>query len=108
MARSARRYDLFLPIAYNDGRPIEDEKFDALEQILLLHFRGFTFQRREFPMKGVWQGKTRLYYDPVVMIIILDVRRGGSSAFVTRLKAHLLEQFDQEDILITETPQRVF
>lgn len=28
MAKAARRYDLYLPLTYNDGRPIEDEMFD--------------------------------------------------------------------------------
>jgi len=108
MAKAARRYDIFLPITYNDGTPIEDAKFDGLEQELLTRYRGVTFLRREFPLKGVWQGNMRLYYDSIILITILDFRRGGSPAYIKRLKSQLLDQFAQEEILITETPQRVF
>jgi hypothetical protein len=34
MPRAARRYDLYLPLTFNDGRPIPDEHFDAVERRL--------------------------------------------------------------------------
>jgi hypothetical protein len=54
MARSARRYDFYLPLTYNDGSPIPDEKYDALERRLVAHFGGLTAQQRDFPFKGIW------------------------------------------------------
>jgi hypothetical protein len=57
MARSARRYDLFLPLTYNDGRQVEDAKFDAVERRLLAQFGGLTAQQRAFPLQGIWQGR---------------------------------------------------
>ncbi len=107
MARSARRYDLYLPLTYNDGRPVEDEKFDAVERRLLVQFGGLTAQQRDFPLRGIWQGETRLYFDQVILMTVLDFRRQGSNGFLKQLKADLLQQFAQVEILITESSLRV-
>jgi len=107
MPRSARRYDLYLPLTYNDGRPIEDENFDAVERRLLAQFGGLTVQQRDFPLRGIWQGETRLYFDQVILMTVLDFRRQGSTRFLKQLKTDLLEQFAQLEILLTESPLRV-
>jgi hypothetical protein len=107
MARSARRYDLYLPLTDNLGRPIADRVFDDLERRLLAQFGGLTTQQRDFPLRGIWQGGTRLYHDQVVIMTALDFRRQGSTRFVAQLKQGLLRDFHQLEILITEQPLRV-
>jgi hypothetical protein len=107
MARSARRYDLYLPLAFNDGRAIPAEQFEGVERKLLDRFGGVTSQQREFPMRGIWQGGTQLYFDQVIVMTVLDFRRGGSTRFIAGLKRELLHTFDQLEILITESAMRV-
>ncbi len=107
MPRSARRYDLYLPLADNNGKPIAEYIFDALERRLVAQFRGLTSQERQFPLRGVWQGETRLYYDQVIILTVLDFRRQGSARFIAQLKEDLLHEFDQLEILITEQSLRV-
>ena len=107
MARAARRYDLYLPLTDNAGRPITDATFDALERRLLDRFGGLTTQQREFPLRGIWQGGSRLYLDQVIIMTVLDFRRRGSARFIAELKQSLLTEFDQLEILITEQPLRV-
>src|SRR5262249_49351129 len=107
MPRSARRYDLYLPLTYNDGRLVKDEKFEATERRLLAQFGGLTAQQRDFPLRGIWQGATRLYFDQVIIMTVLDFRRQGSTRFFKSLKAELLQEFDQLEILITESALRV-
>src|SRR5437764_8061567 len=108
MAKSARRYDLYLPLTYNDGRLIEDDKFDAVERRLLAQFDGLTAQQRDFPLRGIWQGETRLYFDQVILMTVLDFRPRGSGRFLRQFKTFLLREFDQLEILITESPLRVY
>ena len=107
MARSARRYDVFLPLTYNDGRPIEDAKFDRVEHHLLERFSGLTTQQREFPLRGIWEGESRVYMDQVILMTALDFRPRGSDRFLKDLKASLLREFRQVEILITETALRI-
>ena len=72
MARSARRYDIYLPLTYNDGSPVEDEKFDDMERRLIERFNGLTSQQRDFPLRGIWQGEAHLYFDQVITMTVLD------------------------------------
>jgi hypothetical protein len=53
MSRSARRYDLYLPVADNNGRPLADAVFDSVELRLLARFGGLTSQQRDFPLRGI-------------------------------------------------------
>lgn len=108
MPKTARRYDLYLPLADNMGRPIGLEKFDAVERNLLDRFGGLTALQREFPLKGVWQGDTRLYFDQVVIMTVLDFRSRGSGRYFSQLKKRLLLEFQQLEILITESTLQVY
>ena len=108
IARSARRYDLYLPLTDNSGQPIVDRMFDAVERRLVTRFGGLTTQQREFPLRGIWQGGTRLYLDQVIVMTVLDFRQQGSGRFIATLKRDLLQDFDQLEILITEQSLRVY
>jgi hypothetical protein len=107
MAKTARRYDIYLPLAFNDGSPVFNDQFDGVERRLLDRFGGVTSQQRDFPLKGIWQGETQLYFDQVIVMTALDFRRGGSTRFIADLKRDLLREFDQLEILITESTLRV-
>jgi hypothetical protein len=107
MARSARRYDLYLPVTDNDGRPIPDDVFKDFHRRLLDRFGGLTAQQRQFPLQGIWQGGSRVYLDQVIIMTVLDFRRQGSTRFIGQLKRDLLREFDQLEILITEQSLRV-
>jgi hypothetical protein len=107
MPRAARRYDLYLPLTDNDGRPFADELFRDVQRRLLARFRGLTALQRNFPLQGIWQGETRLYLDLVIIMTVLDFRRQGSTRFFAQLKQALLREFEQLEILITEQPLRV-
>jgi hypothetical protein len=98
---------LFLPLTDNSGRPFPDALFDRVERGLVAHFGGLTTQQREFPLRGIWQGASRLYLDQVIVMTVLDFRRQGSSRFIAGLKQELLEEFDQLEILITEQSLKV-
>jgi hypothetical protein len=98
---------LYLPLTDNQGHPIADALFDAVERRLLARFGGLTAQQRDFPLRGIWQGATRLYLDQVIIMTVLDFRRQGSTRFIARLKQALLREFDQLEILITEQSLRV-
>ena len=48
-----KEYDIFLPLLYNDGNPIEGRKFQQLQSELLDQFGGLTY----FPQasQGFWK-----------------------------------------------------
>jgi hypothetical protein len=107
MARLARRYDIYLPLTDNEGALFPDRHYRAVEERLMARFGGYTSQQREFPFRGVWQQGSQVYEDQVIVLTALDFHRGGSSRFIAQLKDELLVEFEQLEILITETALHV-
>jgi hypothetical protein len=95
-----KEYDIFLPLRYNDGTPIELVKFRNLQGLLLSNFAGLTF----FPQanQGFWKLGDVTYRDEIVIFRVLasDARRARS--FLRKLKEDLKAGFAQEEILIVE------
>ena len=48
-----KEYDIFIPLYYNDGSPIEAVKFQDLQSRLLKRFAGLTYFPQ--PNKGFWK-----------------------------------------------------
>ena len=95
-----REYDIFVPLLYNDGTPIEPGKFQRLQTQLLQHFNGLTF----FPQsnEGFWRMGNVTYRDEIVIYRVLATRPRIARKFLARLKEDLRKSFRQEEILIVE------
>jgi hypothetical protein len=104
MARPIRSIEIFLPLDYNDGRPIPESKYVSLQEELLARFGGVTSVQRQFPLQGVWQSESVVYHDRVVVLSVMDFRQEAqleSLRYLERLKGRLKKKFDQLEILIT-------
>lgn len=104
MARPIRSIEIYLPLDYNDGRPIPESKYLALQQELPRRFGGVTSVQRQFPLQGIWQSGAALYHDRVVVMSVMDVRVGTQIEclrYLERLKNRLKKRFDQLEILVT-------
>jgi hypothetical protein len=98
-----RSIDVYLPLEYNDGAPIEKAKFASLQDELLDRFGGITMTQRQFPLQGIWKSEASVFQDRVVVHTVLDF---GSKEFETlrylqSLKKRLKKGFGQLEILIT-------
>jgi hypothetical protein len=76
MARPIRGIEVFLPLDYNDGRPIPASKFTAVQEELLARFGGVTSMQRQFPLQGIWKSGDDIYHDRVVVFSVMDFRAG--------------------------------
>ena len=50
--RPIRSIEIYLPLDYNDGRPIAESEFVALQDELLTRFGGATSTQRQVPLQG--------------------------------------------------------
>ena len=104
MPRPIKAIDIYLPLDYNDSRPIEAAKFIPLEDELLTRFGGVTSTQRLFPLRGLWQSGTQVFQDRVVIFSAMDFGTQTEFAcvrYLERLKVRLKKKFEQLDILIT-------
>jgi hypothetical protein len=63
-----KEYDIFIPLRYNDGNPIEARKFQQLQLDLLAQFGGLTY----FPQanQGYWKLGDVTYRDEIVIYVL--------------------------------------
>lgn len=95
-----KEYDIFIPLTYNDGTPIESRKLVRLRERLLEEFGGLTFfpQRNE----GLWNLGNVTYRDEIVIYRVFATKVRAARRFLTALKADLKKDLQQEEILIVE------
>ena len=104
MPRPVRRVEIYLPLEYNDGRPISDSKYLGLQKELRSRFGGVTSTQRQFPLQGAWHSGTDVYEERVVVFTMMDFRDEDEREilrYLERLKKRLKKKFDQLEILIT-------
>jgi hypothetical protein len=98
--RNASEYDVYIPLTYNDGTPVEPEKIADLKGRLKDRFGGLTFfpQRNE----GLWKVGNVTFRDEIVICRIHAEDVQTSRAYFLQLKEEMKALFRQQDILIVE------
>jgi hypothetical protein len=100
-----KEYELYVPLAYNDGSPVEPRKIDWIGERLLERFGGCTFfpQRNE----GMWRMGSVTFRDEIVIFRVLTDKVRLARRFFRALKTELKEELHQEEILIVEKDAEV-
>jgi hypothetical protein len=103
LTKRLRRYEILLPLSYNDGAEIEAEKFDATISALRDQFGGVTLDPG--PKRGSWLDAGTVYED-VLLRITVDVQEDGdafqrSLDYFVAYKESLKERFQQIEVWIT-------
>jgi hypothetical protein len=95
-----KEYDIFVPLCFNDGTPVEAQKFQTLQEELLDQFGGLTFFPQ--PNKGFWRMGGVTYRDEIVIYRVIGLASQEARPFLADLKQRLKADFGQEEILIVE------
>jgi hypothetical protein len=82
-----KEYDLYVPLYYNDGRPIEAKKFQDLQEALVTQFRGLTFFPQ--PNKGFWKMAEVTYRDEIVVYRVIAADASQARRFLSSFKERL-------------------
>lgn len=93
------RFELLLPLYYNDGRPIEEEKFLVTDEELIERFDATSTDT--VTVSGRWLYKGTLYADKLVRIRVDTEDDEGVRQFILQFKETLKARFEQFDIYIT-------
>ncbi len=95
-----KEYDIFIPLFYNDGTPIESAKFQEVQSRLLERFEGLTYIPQ--PNQGFWKLGNVTYRDEIVIYRVISQDPVISRDFLANLKERLKREFQQHEILIIE------
>ena len=105
-SRSVRitRFEILLPLNYNNGAEIEPEKFDVTAEELSERFGGIT--QDTIRITGTWKYGGARYRDNLMRIRI-DSNDRTAEGFLLAYKEHLKERFRQIDVWITAHEIRI-
>ncbi len=95
-----KEYDIFIPLQYNDGSPIDGARLTDLQVRLLEYFNGVTF----FPQvnEGLWRMGDVTYRDQIVIYRVVTSKERAARKFLKQLKEELKRTLRQEEIFIIE------
>jgi hypothetical protein len=96
-----REYKIYLPLKYNDGKPIESRKITAIWDELADKFGGVTVSSLSAPYQGRWKYGGVEFIDDIVTVEIVAGDDFQTKKFFQDLKARLKRDLRQIDILIT-------
>ncbi|MBI1928207.1 hypothetical protein HYR99_28675 [Candidatus Poribacteria bacterium] len=105
MPKAAKRYEVYLPLKYNDGRKIEARKLKQTEKELYERFKGITAVRQENYLRGLWQEEEQFFVDEVIILYVVDLAATTSQEgeqWFEKSKAKWKRRFQQREIFILQ------
>ena len=95
------KFEIYLPLKYNDGTDIETEKLKEIQQQLIAVFGALTLSSLAAPLQGKWRYGGVEYVDDIIRIDIIAREEWDSIQFFKNFKRRLKRNLRQLDILIT-------
>ncbi len=103
MTNGSIKVEILIPLSYNDGSEIEDEKFVFIHDELIRQFGGYS--QLSIPLEGFWQNQNgRLFRDRHKYIWVICDNTSENLEFFKKFRTQLEELLQQESIFITTTP----
>jgi hypothetical protein len=102
MSSSLRRYEILLPLRFNDGNPVPDELVG--QTILDLRQRFHAISSESQVIRGYWQHQGEEFRDELVRLFVDVADTAENQAFFVNYKELLKARFRQLDIWMTTPP----
>src|SRR5829696_1416803 len=99
MDKPYRRYEVLLPLRFNDGSPVPDEVI--AETLLELEERFGAVSSETQTIRGYWRHEGRGYRDDLLRVFVDVPDEPESRQFFTEWKERLKARFQQLDIWMT-------
>jgi hypothetical protein len=99
-----KEFEVYVPLLYNDGTPVEGEKIQRLKRRLVEVFGGLTHFLQE--NEGLWKIGSFTYRDRIVILRVLASDIPKAHEYFFSLKHEMLQDWGQEDVLIIEREVR--
>jgi hypothetical protein len=100
-----RRFEILLPLRFNDGQPVPDELIG--ETLVELRQRFGAASSETQVIRGFWQHEGQIYRDELVRVFVDVPDTADSRAFFAGYKEQLKARFRQLDIWMTTYPIEV-
>jgi hypothetical protein len=105
MSRSFRRYELLIPLKFNDGTDVPETA--VAETLLQLRQRFGAVSSETQVIRGHWEFQGQIYRDDLFRLFVDVADTEENRRFFIDLKETLKERFKQIDIWLTSHPIEV-
>ncbi len=102
-----KRYEIYLPLKYNNGKEIEPEKIKRIREQLIAVFGALTVSSLSAPYQGSWRYGGVTFIDDIIKIEIITTEDKKAERFFKDFKEQLKRFLKQIDILITVQDIRI-
>src|SRR2546422_11550248 len=96
------RFEILLPLAFNDGRPIPREFFAEVAAEIQVRFGGVSWESQV--IEGIWHAGGVEYHDQLNRMFVDTENTEENRQFFVSLKGRLKSRFEQLDIWLTVHP----
>ncbi len=97
-----RRYEIYLPLRFNDGQPVPNELI--ADTLLELRQRFGAVSCETQTISGTWEHEEQTYRDDLVRVFVDVVDLPANREFFVDLKGRLKTRFRQIDLWMTTYP----
>jgi hypothetical protein len=105
MSTSYRRYELLIPLQFNDGSPVPETTI--AETLLQLRMRFGAVSSETQIIRGLWESQGQIYRDENFRIFVDVEDPDENRRFFIGFKETLKKRFQQLDIWLTSHPIEV-
>ncbi len=105
MSRSLRRYEILLPLRFNDGRSVPDDL--VADSLLELEQRFGAVSSDTQTIRGLWRYEGESYRDDLIRVFVDVADEAEHRQFFLEFKERLKARFQQIDIWMTTYPIEV-
>lgn len=97
-----RRYEILLPLTFNDGSPVPGEAFEQTREELVARFGAVSMSGEAF--RGVWVHEGSRYEDQTIRYFLDVEDTPEARQFFVEYKPTLRERFKQIEVYVTSIP----
>jgi hypothetical protein len=102
MKSKSRRYEVLLPVRFNDGRDVPDELLgDAVNEIVA-QFSAVTFYKET--AEGRWRQDETLFRDDLALIVVNVPDTNSNRKWMRAFKARWKKRLEQLEIWMVSYP----
>lgn len=95
------RYEIYVPLNYNDGTLVEPEKVYQTTQELMMKFKGLTTYPVSLKASGLWEDGNGFYQDELILYRVDIEAKFDLLDFIIGYKDKLKDDYKQVEIYIT-------
>jgi hypothetical protein len=105
MASKSRRFEVLLPVRFNDGRDVPDELLGEAVNEIVAEFGAASFRKEA--IAGQWQHEDTVYRDDLACVFVDVPDTQKSRKWMKGFKARWKKRLDQLEIWMVSYPVEI-